>query len=233
MAAADAMGDARDWKGSSIIVDIPGRRPIQSIWQFGLLLLVGCGGTTDLVRPPDSLPEWETKFTYRGEPIHPQVIWKFMGWISDAGPIVAAVDVAAAHGTNEYSSPVTHRDGWSEFYPGDIESADRDNPVEGRRESFSYRWLGRLSDGTHVVHTFETTTGTFTSDCLMFFKFSVDDGYVLPSSAVRSRRVVISVIGWDLLPGHERPEITLMKDHVVIGPDGDQKEPVKLFPAKK
>ena len=72
---------------------------------FATMTVTSCGvsGKSPIGSSPgERLPEWETNFTFNGKSIHPAIIHAFEGWISDGGPIVVAIDVAAAEGTNQY-----------------------------------------------------------------------------------------------------------------------------------
>lgn len=115
-------------------------------------------------------------FEYNGKPIHPGLVAQFLGWISDSGtPITVAVDVAAASDTNQY-------------YDGDV--SVKDGIVSAKLES--YRWLGRLEDGTHLVQTFsQADGGTGVFESLLFLTFSRSQGQKADGSSYD--RLVMSV----------------------------------------
>ena len=188
-------------------------------WIVALCLavtaLVSCGvaekGSSSLGL---ALPEWETNFTFDGKPIHPAIIHKFQGWLSDSGPIVAAVDVAAAQGTNEYSVSVS-------TYGDSIGFILLDTDPQ---ESYAYRWIGRMADGTHVVAGTLITAGTGRFETLYFFRFSVDDGYAVPGDPV-PQRVVLNVTGWHPLGDRAYPSLRIVGDHVDVIPRPSSEDP--------
>ena len=179
------------------------------LW-IALIAIVSCGSAGKSPtgrRPVESLPEWETNFTFNGKPIHPAIIHQFEGWLSDGGPIVVAVDVAAAEGTNQYEIPV---DVYQEFISCSLPNTDPE-------ESNGYRWVGRMADGTHVVRGTLITGGTGKFETLFFFRFSVDDGYAVPDQA-RRQRVILNVTGWHSLCDRADPKVSIVDDHVDVIP---------------
>lgn len=190
---------------------------------------IGCGQKIATTTTTESLPEWETAFTYRSKPIHPALLFKFEGWMSDGGPIVVAVDVASADGTNEYAIPVEHQ---GEFISCALPKTDP-------QESFAYSWLGRMSDGTHVVRTVYNSGGTGRFETVYFCKFSVDDGYAV-TEGERQQRILLNVTGWHLLGDRSNPSIEVGKDYVKIIPRPSGEDPfaanatpATLYPSKK
>jgi hypothetical protein len=179
------------------------------LW-FATAAIVSCGSAGKSPtggRPEKPLPEWETNFTFNGNPIHPAIIHAFEGWISDAGPIVVAVDVASAEGTNQYSRPVYRHQDFVGCTLPDTEP----------EESYGYRWVGRMADGTHVVRGTLMTGGTGKFETLFFFRFSVDDGYAVPGPS-RQQRVILNVTGWHSLGDRADPQVTIVDDHVDVIP---------------
>ena len=172
--------------------------------------VMSCGvarkGTTDL-GSGERLPEWETNFTFNGKPIHPAIIHAFEGWISDAGPIVVAIDVASAEGTNQYAIPVYR---YQDFVGCKLPDTDPE-------ESYGYRWVGRMADGTHVVRGTLITGGTGKFETLFFFRFSVDNGYAVPDQS-RKQRMILNVTGWHSLGDRADPTVTIVDDHVDVIP---------------
>ena len=182
---------------------------IAVLW-IALIAVVSCGvakqGPTGH-GAGEPLPEWETNFKFNGKPIHPAIIHQFEGWVSDGGPIVVAVDVAAAEGTNQYEIPV---DLYQDFVSCSLADTD---PAE----SYGYRWVGRMADGTHAVRGTLITGGTGKFETLFFFRFSVDDGYAVPDQS-RKQRVILNVIGWHSLGDRANPEVKIVDDHVDVIP---------------
>jgi hypothetical protein len=145
----------------------------------------------------------QQRFVYRGKPIHPALVEEFTGYLSDAaGPITVAVDLAAAHDTNEYGAPVTVNNGW-------ISYSHSDGP--GR---FSYRWLGRLEDGTHVLRTAESGGGSGVFENLMLIRFTSGQGFA--TNAGRYDRLLMRIVGQVSLGDRSRAEVTVSPKQIVI-----------------
>ena len=78
------------------------------------------------------LRELNASFTVDGKPISPLVIRGFDSWISDTESSVVSIDVRVANNSNQFGcSDCTINDkGWITW--------------QGDKESYSYKWLGRL-----------------------------------------------------------------------------------------
>ena len=188
-------------------------RMFVAVLWITLIAVVSCGVAKKAPTghgPGELLPEWETNFKFNGKPIHPAIIHQFEGWLSDGGPIVVAVDVAAAEGTNQYEIPV---DVYQKFVSCSLPNTDPE-------ESYGYRWVGRMADGTHVVRGTLITGGTGKFETLFFFRFSVDDGYAVHGQS-RQQRVVLNITGWHSLGDRADPTVTIVDDHVDVIPQSE------------
>ncbi len=139
------------------------------------LVLVGADldprGRAVAAAPPAPLTqlvkEVNEHFTLQGKPRHPRLVEKFQTWLSDSGPpAVITVDLlAAAQNDNEYYEPdVQVKDGL-------ISCKDREGG------SFSYRWLGTVRPGLHVVETFASGGGSGIFMDLYFFRLHRATGH--------------------------------------------------------
>ena len=176
---------------------------------FATMTVTSCGvsGKSPIGSSPgERLPEWETNFTFNGKSIHPAIIHAFEGWISDGGPIVVAIDVAAAEGTNQYAAPVSQ---YEDFVGYTLPNTDPE-------ESYGYRWVRRMADGTHVVRGTLITGGTGRFETLFFFRFSVDDGYAVASQS--RPRIILNVTGWHSMGDRANPTVNIVDDHVDVIP---------------
>ena len=121
------------------------------------------------------LAEVNDHFTADGRPIHPKLIWEFSGWLSDAGPITLKLDLTNSLGTDEY----WEREVTTEA-PTDRDAGPAVRWVHGKfsepntYEDFTYRHLGRLADGTHVLFTSENTGGTAYLQSLSFVRAAAE-----------------------------------------------------------
>jgi len=94
-----------------------------------------------------------TSFT--AEPyIHPRVLEELRGWLSDAGPDIAAVDVESAVASNKYRDPIKVSAHGGEQW---VKSVDQDYQT-----MFADRFFGRSASGVHAVITAENNGGSGT-----------------------------------------------------------------------
>jgi len=78
-------------------------------------------------------------FTFRGHPIHPEIVHRFAGWKSEGGyPTTVTIDLNTAAGSGEFPNEGVTKEG---------------NKVstQAGNETFAYEWLGVVKSGTHVV----------------------------------------------------------------------------------
>ena len=102
-------------------------------------------------------------FAYLGVPINPSIISEFLPWVSDRYPSVMSMDIGASQFSNRY-----HAGQMPLFNESGYVRASMD--VDG--STFAYKWLGMLSNGTHVLKVYEDTAGSavFSSLVLVSFK---------------------------------------------------------------
>jgi hypothetical protein len=181
--------------------------------------------------PPEpteaEIREADSSFKYKGKWIHPGLVKQFEGWVSDSGaPITVAVDVAAAHGTNQYADEVK--------IEGGLPTVTLKSEGTEANEYYGYRWLGRLKGGSHLVEFFSAGGGgTLVSTTLFFFKLSEGKG-VRPSHDGRLkeskapfdkpyRRLVLSIERYHIIGDRVSAEYKL-KDHSVTVSFGSTKK---------
>jgi len=80
-------------------------------------------------------------------------------------------------------------------------------------ESFYYRWLGKMADGTHVVETGESGGGSGFFMDLMFIRFS--EGEIMVENEKRPQ-LLMSIVGIYLLGDRYDGEIIVHPDRVFI-----------------
>jgi hypothetical protein len=121
------------------------------------------------------LSQLNKDFTYRGKPVHPRAIKDLTSWVADplAGPI--AVDVAGTYDSNRYFGDYKVQENGNVFIDLTQENVEDTG-------WFSYKHLGRLGNGLHVIRTFDNGggTGVFQSiilvECLLDFEYKSDGG---------------------------------------------------------
>lgn len=102
--------------------------------MLGLGVLVG--GCALVGRPePREMEAIRGSFAYEGTSISPALVQLFSAFPTEVGPVVHAVDLTAA--------------GVSPGFPAGVDDAGWITGEDG----FAYRVVGRLDDGTHVLHT--------------------------------------------------------------------------------
>lgn len=130
--------------------------------------------------------EVDTTFKLNGKPIHPKLIQEFEPWLSDGSPVTISVDVLAAYGTNEY-------------FEGDIK-LEEDRVTYGAEDhaTFTYKWLGRLQNGLHVLIASDWGGGSGIFMNLLFVKFEISkgvDGYLDSDEALKPYdRILMTVV---------------------------------------
>lgn len=171
----------------------------------GLLLIGLCLGFAGLSAAGagspstgEALAEADTDFTYKGRPIHPGLIKEFQNWLSDyRPPITVTLDVGAAYDTNEYADAVTPgRDGGVSVLLGD------------GGERFTYKRLGRLDSGVHVLLTREKSAGTGIFQSLTFVRFHLGQGFDRDGIGP-STRLLMSVVRVYAIVGPKLPDIRI------------------------
>ena len=120
------------------------------------------------------LAQLDKNFTYRGKAVHPRAIKDLTSWVADPLPGPVAIDVAGTFDTNRYFGDYKIQDNGNVF----IDLTQRFLEDTGW---FSYKHLGRLANGLHVIRTFDNGggTGVFESilliECLIDYEFK-DNG---------------------------------------------------------
>jgi hypothetical protein len=125
------------------------------------------------------LDEANKSFTYKAKPINPRAVNELLVWISDSvdepGPI--AIDLSSTYDTNRYYGAFKKENDGAIFI--DLTTVD----AYCRKEDlcpagyFSYKRLGTLKDGVHVLETWDGGGGSGVFTCLLLIKFSIDFEY--------------------------------------------------------
>ena len=159
----------------------------------------------------------DTTFKLNGKPIHPKLIQEFEGWLSDGGPITISVDALAAMGTDEYNEgDVEVDEEWVRYYASE-------------RESYSYKRLGRLNNGLHVLRTAYWGGGSGVFSSLLFVRFVISkglDGHLHSDNDLTSyERILMTIVCNYGLQDRYGGEIKLMaQENKVIVEKGDEEK---------
>ncbi len=116
------------------------------------------------------LAEINKSFTYRGKTIHPRAVKDLVSWVADPLPGPIAIDVEGTFDTNRYFGDYeTRADGFV--------FVDLTQKYVKETGWFSYKHLGRLQNGYHVIRTFDNAGGTGVFQSLLLVEALVDFEY--------------------------------------------------------
>jgi len=167
-------------------------------------------------RAAENPQDWQRDFRFHGQPIHPMLIRQFEPWISDERPpITVEVNLTAAWDSNQYA----------ESFKTNADGAISVTPVEGG--SYSYRHLGKLDDGTHVLRTFYLGGGSGSFEALLFVRFRTSLSY-LADGVKQGEQVFLRVVRRYPLGDRDEAETTLKPDQVIVGKSRYRSEPIVL-----
>jgi len=93
--------------------------------------------------------------------------------------------------------------------------------------SFSYRHLGRLPNGIHVLRTFSLGGGSGVFQALLFLRTETRIAY-LADGVKRGEQVFLQALRRFPLGDRDDAEITVKEDRVIIGKSRYRTEPVEL-----
>jgi hypothetical protein len=157
-----------------------------------------------------ALAEANEDFTFQGQPIHPAIVYQLISWGYDEHSVTASLDLLAAHNHNEHSrSEVEIRDGWIKCKFSEVRPALQDY------ETFSYKHLGVLADGTHVLYTCYSGGGSGAYCYLIFIRFGTEKAYDLHAEPYA--RLLMRVICVYSLGDRDDGEVRVLSDRVIVG----------------
>ena len=116
------------------------------------LVLVPERGQVNPLSLPQQLAEINKTFTYHGVPIHPRAVQDLTSWLSDGEPGPVAINVEMSLNSNRYYGVYA----LSEKHDVFIDFKKQQVRSDGW---FSYRHLGRLDNGLHVLQTSDNGGG--------------------------------------------------------------------------
>lgn len=113
-------------------------------------------------------------FRHNKEYINPLVIYSFTPWPSDQFPYWQEIDLTEADGSNRFYNDGKLETKQSEKHncPEVIYSPRETEALAEDFSSFSYVYLGRLSNGVELIEYTQVSTGSSINNGLMAFSFS-------------------------------------------------------------
>ena len=154
------------------------------------------------------LDELRRSFTLGGKPVPPDVFRDFGDAdLGDSGPIVVAIDVNAAIGSERYGYPITRRGDWV------IESRQAEGSLNGAEET-GYRLVGATRSGLIVVIAYFSGGGSGVFTNLHILDPTLAAGY--DNDGKRYQRVNLTVLRSVVLGDRWEGEATISGDTIRI-----------------
>jgi hypothetical protein len=144
------------------------------------------------------------RFQWKGHPIHAGVVYELNTELADSNPLIAAVDVEGACDSNRFSEPPESINGLLSFK----------DPSEFGAGFFGYRYLGRSTDGKHVLLTECNGGGTGYFEDILIVKFSHD--HVNDDGKLRDR-ILMTLVGHFTIGDRDDGKIEVRNDKLFIG----------------
>ena len=165
---------------------------------------------TDGVVLGDVLEEVREDFTCGGSPIHPALVYEFIPWLSDRGPITVAVDLLSAQESNKYFNCIVKtRAGLTEC---DVRALGPDRDQE---QTFGYRRLGVLADGTQVLKTYYWGGGSGIFPDVVLIRFEPEK--TLDDEGRPCTRLLMKALCVFPLGDRDDAEVRVLSDRVIVG----------------
>jgi len=179
------------------------------------VVLLGCLGL--VCRALAANPEApDAKFRFHGKPVHPLLIKQFEPWISDSRPpITIELNLTASWDSNQYAAG----------FNTDSNGLSAVGLPEG--ETYAYKHLGTLRDGTHVLRTFYSGGGSGSFEALLFVRVRTRVAY-LADGISQGEQVFVQVVRRYPLGDRDGAEITVEPDRVLVGKSRYREKPVVI-----
>ena len=131
-------------------------------------------------------------YSFRQAPfVHPEIVGDLVGWLSDAGDQVVAINLLDSQDSNRYSgdilvAPQTDPPvpSWPWVYAQEVEPYAA--APAGRQEIHAYRYVGSTPSGLDVVHYKSFGAGSGVFNYLVFVRIEADYGVDYKTSAASS-----------------------------------------------
>jgi hypothetical protein len=162
------------------------------------------------------LDEANRAFTYRGTAINPRAIQDLEGWLSDSEPAVVTIDLAGTYKSNRYFGEYTRQADGSVVI--DLRTAELNPRDDERYGTFTYKRLGTLPGGIHVLETWDSGGGPAVFTHLLLVRFEAQFEY--DEHGKRKDQVVIRRMGEIVLGDRYRGIVTVQGNTVRITAGG-------------
>jgi hypothetical protein len=161
----------------------------------------------------NEFPWQHLKYSFeREEFVHPLIVQELLGWMSDSGQPITAVDIGLANNSNRF---------YGEFSAEKINGRTLVKYRDSKRGSFSYSFVGVSPSGIQIVQCHDWGGGSGVFKYICFFCFEQDRCLNYNSSqplAVRNR-VVLKVLGSIGLGDRYDGVIQYNEGKLIVGPD--------------
>jgi len=161
------------------------------------------------------LEEANKAFTFAGEAINPRAVSSLLTWESDNLPGPIAIDLAGSHHANRYYGKFERKDDGSVYI--DLSKPDSTRAEAETGGYFSYKHLGVLPGGIHVLETAQSGGGSGVFEDLLLIKFATDFEY--QDDGTKRDRVMMVRIGEISLGDRSSSTVEIRGDTIRIGGD--------------
>jgi hypothetical protein len=184
-------------------------------------------GATAAANPPAADPAADTLSFCRPPYVHPRLLGDLLGWLSDEGDQVVAINLLDANDSNRY---------YGEIQTGGVGRVAPHHPLVYSRveqnqsgqkytEELGYEYVGLTSSGVHVLHIWSSGMGTMVEHDLLLVTLAYDFGLTampdLKSGALRfdRRRLLIRKLAEYALGDHWDGELRVDGNKIRVGRD--------------
>jgi hypothetical protein len=169
------------------------------------------------------LPWDSLKYSFeREEFVHPLIIRELLGWISDRGSTIVAVDIATANRSNRFYGQYSV--GALSGNPPTVQWRGENQNMEHLKkdgESFSYQLIAVSPSGIHMVECRECGGGTGIFTMIGLFTFERDSGLRRSEAGTLSveNRILLKILGVLHLGDRYYGSVVYKNGTLVVGPD--------------
>ena len=206
-ACADAACMSAAYEARIGALEGPGKSPVPKGPQEAKNAAVPEGPAKPTI--PKALQEAKEHFTFRNKPINPRALQDLLPLLSDSLPGPVSLDVEGTDSNRYFADSVTTENGvvtasWTE---------------EKETQYFSYKHLGVLANGDHVLETWARGGGTLVSSDLLLVRFVTDSEYT--DNGAARERLLMTRTGAFGLGDRYNGTIKVQPKEITIGPGGE------------
>lgn len=191
---------------------VAGTTGAAAVWLCLLPVMLLCTQPAIGEQPAAGSVHPDTDLSFIREPfISPKIIADMLGWFSDRGEQVMAVNLLSANDSNRYACDIQVD-----------EEPDR-HPfiwMQEEHDRVGYRYIGRSEDGVHVLHTVTSGGGSGSFHTLLFIRFINEPGITGEQGQIDIRdRLIMKSHGTISLGDRYQGEISIKGSTLRIGKD--------------